>query len=260
MAIVGGAINKYVERTANLPANNSWTVAMWLKRNSDRDNYEAFCLFRMFTTPATYSRAVGQVFPSWDTPTTGPAHSMAIRNDTGGGSAGYPTTLPGTGAWYYVAMSCGGTTHKAYWYTWNGSSYTLVDSTVLSISVGTLADPSDAIQVLADSLDSRYIDGKCCYVRVWDVELTQPEIQAELVSSVIVKTTGINTALGACTDSSFANDVSGNGRNWTLGAGLTTSDFDSDVPSGLSSGATTPINVLKSTQGIAFGSARMRHV
>lgn len=234
MAIICNGDTDYVTRTTNLPANNSYTIAGWFKRSSDRDNYERALNYHMIVAPDPWINTL-TFYPSWDGGTPNVDNNLVLRSDTGGGSVGW-TTLPGTGAWYYLAMTADASNIKGYWYTWNGSAATLVDSTVQSIGIGT-QHTATSIDIMSDSNETgKYVDGKCCYLRVWDVALSQSEIEAEIPSSVIVKTANINTALGACTSSSFANDVSGNGRNWTLGAGLTTSDFDSDIPSGLTSG------------------------
>lgn len=243
MAVRCNSATDYLTRTTNVPANTAYTIAGWFKRVTDLDAYETAIRYAMYVNPDHYGAYI-EFYPSWDGTNN---NQTVLRNDTGGGVAAW-TTLPGTdntnsgtAGWYYLALTGDGTNNKAYWYTWNGSSATLVDSATQSVIVGT-NQTTLSIEIMGIAPVSRYVDGKCCYVRVWDAALTQTEIETEAVSSVIVRTTNINTALGACTDSSFANDISGNGRNWTLGAGLTTSDFDSDVPSGLSGGG--PSNTL----------------
>lgn len=232
MAVLMNSDTDYLTRGTNLPSSTNFTIAAWVKLNtalSVRNNDYQTGLAHYGTT--TKSQFWGT--PSWETP----GSAFQVRNDCGGGgSTDWATTKPTTATWYYIALTGDATNNKGYFYTWNGSTFTRADSAIASIVVGSPGTAS-ALYVGSDGgAANSYLDASFCYVRVWDVALTPTEIEAELVSSVIVKTANINTALGACTSSSFANDVSGNGRNWTLGAGLTTSDFDSDVPSGLTGG------------------------
>lgn len=235
MAAICNSSTDYLFRQTsdgNMPPTTGHTIAGWFKRTADNNAYEVAIAIQTWNA-ADHWKSWMAVLPSVE---TGYEDHLALGNANGGAVNPWPTTLVALDTWYYLAMVWDGDQHYlGYWYSWNGSSLTLIDSTVQS-AISYVNYTPTSLEIMADTDASRYLTGKCCYVRVWDAALTQAEIEAELVSSVIIRTTNINTALGPCNSSSFANDVSGNGRNWTLGAGLTTSDFDSDVPSGLTGG------------------------
>ena len=210
MSLITNASGDWIHRTANIPADNSFTMAGWFYRTSARGGYENFL-----------SMNGGS---GWT--------SCQLQNNFGGGpwrlaigcaSQGryeWTQTLP-TGEWFYLAFCGNGTNITGYWYD---HTMTMVGSPVSTSGASTVADHAE-LAALGCQTYNEWVDGKCAYVRVWDAALSQSEIEAEMASRRPVRTTNLNTAIS----SKNGVDVSGNGRDWTLNS-IT---VDTDVPSGL---------------------------
>lgn len=220
MALIANASGDYVRRTENLPASSdAFTIAGWFYRSSDRaggGSYEDVLDFNMFDGVDPWDHLI-EIRPSWETPS---GNCMSLRSTVGGGLDAW-SSRPAVDTWFYVAMTSHATNGvRGYWYD---ASFNLVESKVASITPVGTKSPRSTVTMSHYSDTGRYVDGKCAYVRVWDAALTQSEIEAEMASSVIVRTANINTAFGK--DS--GTDVSGNSRDWTLNS-ITT---DADGPS-----------------------------
>jgi hypothetical protein len=116
---------------------------------------------------------------------------------------------PVVGDWFYLGLSCAGTGANQFVARWWDDTFTLQSTatrtspsfTPISMSIGDAGPPA-----VGDILQ-----GNVSCARVWDAALSQAELEAEMISSAIVRTANINTAF----QDDFAVDVSGNSRPWS---------------------------------------------
>lgn len=159
----------------------------------------------------------GSTIVTWATDSDGLAGPNYF---TGGGSVSNATNMA-VGAWRKIAISCSGTTGKAY--VNDGVAATEVDSG--TVGVGTPDGITLGGRAPGDS--SEPFNGRLAYVRVWTAELTQVEIEAEWASTTPVVTASL-WADWPLTDSTDLTDHSGGGRN--LSAGTTAVSTEADPP------------------------------
>lgn len=141
-------------------------------------------------------------------------------DNTGTGGAGKETSVswsPSTGTWYHVAVTKSGTSIKYY-----------VDGTQLgstqSVSNSAVFNSTAPFQVASESADpGNEFDGRMVLARLWSVERTQAQIDANKCA-VLGATTGL---IGEWTFDNTYNDNSGNGLTLTA---VNTPTFGADVP------------------------------
>lgn len=124
------------------------------------------------------------------------------------------------GAWRQIAISCTGTT---------GRSYIAVPGSGTEADSGTVSDTAAPTAVTlggrGTSDPAEWFNGRLAYVRLWSVELTQAQIEAEWASASPVVTSGLHADWPLLTAADLT-DHSGNGRNLTAGATAVTTEAD----------------------------------
>jgi hypothetical protein len=149
------------------------------------------------------------------------------------------------GAWRRIAISCSGTTGKAYVATPTGTteaaSGTVSTSQPTGITLGGRS-PGDS---------SEYFNGRLRYVRVWSTQLTQAQIEAEWASPTPVVTANL-WADWRLADASDLADHSGNGRDLVAGSTAVSTEDDPPFaypPAATGSGAAYDATVTTSGAG-----------
>jgi hypothetical protein len=200
-SIVIDGVNDYISRSANLPTG-ALTLSGWVK----------------FTTSTSASIRV----PA--SASGNGANAYLLQNTDNGYCAAGDSTgtnvspAPADGVWVYMALRKDATQNISI--TWWNAAGVLQVSEIDTSSTGTGAPTVVAVGNFAGNLIYGRV-GKYAYWKLWDAELSDGEIEADLFSPTFVRTTNANTGFA---DS--ATDIGPNGRNWTL-SGTTT---DSDAP------------------------------
>lgn len=192
---------------AMFPVGSGFTVTAWAWVSANT------------ATNATFGRlhasSGGATIVTWGTGADGLSGPNYF---TAGGSVGNSTNMA-VGAWRKVAISCSGTTGKSYVATIGGS--TEVDSG--TVGVGTPDGLTLGGRAPADS--SEWFNGRLAHVRVWSVELTQAEIEAEWAAAVPQHAAGL-FAWWPLTDSTDLTDHSGNHHDLTAGSTAVSTEAD----------------------------------
>lgn len=187
MAVRFDASGEYLARGTNLPAYNLFTIAGWVQIVTDRN-------------------ALTEIFDLINSDGSGGVRLMTtadgttLRIYTGSYTTGTSLTV---GQWYHVALTRNGSTCRAY-----------IDG-VLDITHTNSDSFTPAYLLLG--FPSNWLNGRLGQVRVWDAELSASEIRAEMRSTSPVRTSNLNSAHPFT--SSITADVSGNGRNLSVGGG-----------------------------------------
>jgi hypothetical protein len=92
-----------------------------------------------------------------------------------------------------------------------------------------------------------WFNGSICHVRLWDHELTQTEIEAEMNATSAQKTSGLVGDWPLVDTDTMLIDQSSAGNDLTGGSGLTT---DSDLPGDLDAGGLTIVKVQGESLGL----------
>jgi hypothetical protein len=192
----------YITRTANLPSFAAVSVAGWVKLSASTPGSH-----RSIATLVDQGAWVSG-FHRW-TDGTSVAMDGAV---TGSTSASLSPSPDESGVWVYCAFSRDNTAGvKVYW--WNAAGVLQATETVME---GSTALTADALAVGARAAyNDRACLGRYAYWKVWDAVLTQAELAAEQFVPFFVRQTDKNTGFA-----SSATDISGNGRNWTLGGSV----------------------------------------
>jgi hypothetical protein len=204
-SIVVNDVTDSILRSANIPVHTAgFTISGWVKFTTSSAGTN-----RIICSIATNGSTSGADLRQW----TDNTYSAA------GATLGNPVSpAPADDVWVYVALT-GATANGAPTMRWWNASGTLQDT-----QAG--ADPGSGTGLyLCVGNEGRLLDrgrvGKYAYWKVWDEELTQGQIEADMFSPTVVRTTNFNTGFA---DS--ATDIGPNGRNWTLSGTGT----DSDTP------------------------------
>ncbi len=216
MAVRFNTTNKLTFTLNNFPTHtgigSSFTFLWWAKRKVDTNNFAAIMYstnrsgFEVFVETATDGDTLNVYELPTETFTTGPT----LANDV----------------WNFGAYKRSNTAQKQYWGTEAGGALS-------TNSLATSRTPTNnMIDVyIGDDAYTEGLNGEISYVRIWTVELTDAEIDAEYYSAVPVKTANLwadyrlPNAAGALTDSS------GNGRTLTLTGTVTDGGADPTIPS-----------------------------
>lgn len=206
MAIKLATISDYLSRASGLlPIGADFTVMFWTLNDTP-----------IVTTPTTGWAEIDAYPLSTDGVqlSTGTHPGSFYRAEKSGGFFAEVedwTTYFGNGIWNHHAIAYDNGTGFATMYV-NGSA---VSSTSLSGGLGAL---SVALEVLGNNGNSTIANHYFIYYRSWDTKLTAPEIDAERLSATVVKTANLWMDTPLLTN---ANDISGNGRNWTVNGSAT---------------------------------------
>jgi hypothetical protein len=189
----------YIRRTTNLPSSTSFTISGWTKRISNRSN-------------ASYPHVIGilQSATGADLLAISMDSDTSIRINRRQNSSTASTYLSGSpdvGEWFYWAIvgTTGASGFIGHWWDSAGlhSSVTMNELSFTPAYAATLSYPTSA---------SAWMHGCSAHVRVWDVPLTQTELELERLSSVPIRTANLNTAFR----DDPAIDISGNNRPWSI--------------------------------------------
>jgi hypothetical protein len=197
-----------IERTANLPLSDNYTMSGWFRSTGVTADG---AINTLLTLTENYNGVAATLFQGAHLNT---ATALRYRRNV---TSNVDWNLSHTDSvWIYIAITCAGTgtdQYKGYWWNANG---TLGGS----FSTTTSDAGATANYLFVGSRAGNTLLGNAAYIRVWDRVLTQANLEAEMFSATIVNGADINTALGT----NDFNDVSGNGRNWTAyGVDLDTS-------------------------------------
>jgi hypothetical protein len=211
-SIVVNDITDSILRTANIPTHTAgFTIAGWVK---------------FTTSSAGTNRQICGLF------TNGSTSNCACRQWTDNNfmadaeNLGNPVSpAPADDVWVYLALTGAAATGSPTLRWWNASG-------TLQATEGAAGNPSGTAIYLCVGNEGRLLDrgrvGKYAYWKVWDEELTQGQIEADMFSPTVVRTTNFNTGFA-----DTGTDIGPNGRNWTL----TGTGTDSDTPPLASGGA-----------------------
>jgi hypothetical protein len=192
-----------IERTANLPSSENFTIAGWVYiPPTNADNL--YAIFSLGTS--TPSNALHWIY--WDNSPVGDNIFRTVAEGSGGGPISVLGSAP-PGAWYYVTI-------KATTAGVNAYTAVVYDQQGTEINGRTLTTTAFTPTVLRiggyhNTTAYRGIDWLYAHVRVWDAYLTQSELIKEMFSLAPVRTANLNTAFS--TNPSI--DLSGNNRPWT---------------------------------------------
>jgi hypothetical protein len=151
--------------------SQSFTCVCWFKRTADKTgDYEAFISLR----------GSSHILIRMD--------STNSWNNLASGSAVDLTGALPTGAWFALAVSANASNTKVYWYN---SAGTLVSSNTTGAAPTSFNADDLTLGNDNEANESRNIEGKISLGRVWNVALSQAQIEAELASSTAVVTSGL---------------------------------------------------------------------
>lgn len=211
MSIRFDAANDRITYTGTLPDPSSgFTITAWAYVSVNTSTY---------ATMARLSLASGaSTAITWSTDSNGLAGPAYFT------TAGSVTNATGftVGAWRQIAISCTGTT---------ANSYVAIPGSATEADSGTVSDTAAPTALTlggrAANDAAEWFNGRLAYVRLWSVQLTQAQIEAEWASTTPVVTSGLHADWPLL----YAPDVtdhSGNGRN--LVAGTTAATTEADPP------------------------------
>jgi hypothetical protein len=200
MAVGFNASGDQLSRTTNLPASSTaFTACGWVRRDADTNNY-ASVLWVINSNGAAYS---GIGFNS-DGTTLSAFGTSGEGNIPAGGQ-------PDQGEWVFVAVTQSGTTVTGWASPEGDSNFYSVTATGTSFTPATFTAGNDGTGF--------FLSGAMQNIRVFDSVLNQAALALEKAATAAVATELFDWR---CNDNTDTNDISGNGRNPTVGGTLTT--------------------------------------
>lgn len=198
MAIQFDAGGDYISRTANVPAQNTISISLWLYISVDRN---ARCVFIGVSDGAALAN-----FVALDADGTTLALTRVGATDATGSNLS-------VGTWYHIG------------YTRNSSNVSTVYLNGAQDMQNTTANAFTSAIMLLGSDSINYLNGRLAYIKVWDEALTQADIQAEMYSAWPRHTDNLNLWTPNLIGSTERlRDYSGKGRNWTSNGTLADAD------------------------------------
>lgn len=198
MAVRFDASDEGLYRTTNLPSMDLFTVAGWAHMVTDRNAVTGICALL---------NGSGQGVQLITTSNGNTLRIYSSGNENTGSDLAQ-------GEWVHLAL------------TKNGSAIRLYVNGALDISRTDSINVTPAYLVFSTGA-STWFNGRFGQWRVWDAQLSQSEVQAEMRSTTPVRTSNLNSAF-AFTSSTTA-DSSGNGRNLTAQGTLSLEDYTPPV-------------------------------
>jgi hypothetical protein len=196
----------FIERTANLPSFSAVTLAGWVKLLSSTAGTARY--IGGLRTNSTAQMSMVQYTDN------------AFFGNSGGFLSNQLSPAPADDVWVYFAITQGGgATSTTRW--WNASGV-LQDSKTCDATTGTCNGMTVGARA---GYNDNQRNGRYAYWKVWDAELSQSEIEADM----FLPTFYASGAHYADRNTGFADngtDISGNSRDWTL----TGTSTDSDTP------------------------------
>ena len=212
MAIRIDAAGDSAYRSTALPSAQNFTIAAWIYLHTDRTGeYRYFLGIEDSLSNASSWKLIG-----W---TNGNAFQVSETSGTGNfGSA------PGTGAWFYAAITGDADSITGYWINQAG--------TVQTATVSAASFTASAMIFGNDSWDE-WIDCSVAYLKIWDAALSQAEIEAERLVVQPARTANLHAAY-LFQSGQLTTDSSGNGKTLSTTGTIT---YSADPPV---AGAITP--------------------
>jgi len=208
MAIILNASGEYLRRTANLPARDSYTICAWVYINSILgSSWEYFLNLENATSSAGLYHNVGYSLSD-----------STFHLNTSNTYTNFASS-PSAGTWVHMYMRANATNVQAGWRALGSTSYN-------TVSVAHNASFTTALVQLGQNSWGDRADGKYAAIKIWDVALSDAEMEAEWMSLSPVKTASLNLWVpGIWTGSTDrVKDLSGNARDFTAGGTLTDGD------------------------------------
>lgn len=210
MAIRFDASGDQITASANLPSTpRSFTIAGWFKISTDRNTYSCFMNLSADTNNAVFL----------ETDSDGTTATLYVYNAGAfTGQAGPNMTV---GTWYYLAITSSSSGSCKLWYapygTWTLSSVTN------SRAAGTW---TPNLLAIGDSVfTGEFLNGCVDNFKMWTAELTQAELEREMVAKLPAKFASLNRWLPTFPGTTErVRDYSGNAYNMTAGGTLADED------------------------------------
>lgn len=209
MAIRFNASADRYRRTTGLPSIQNFTVCGWSKFITDRGDVAQ----GMVTWEPEVLAYITWRYGFGDS-------RMAIGSFDGGTENVVKfTNKPALGAWFFWYLRCSGSGANLLqggWAAAGSSAFTEQRSTTIRSGTGTAI-------ILAQDSYGGWTDQAMAGVKVWGAALTDAELLLEMQVLRPVRFADLNawTPFIDATVADNANDLSGNGRNWTAGGTLT---------------------------------------
>jgi hypothetical protein len=195
MAIRFDSTSDYLERTANLPAWNLYSLSFWMYISSTSGNLVIFTIESSGgSTSNDFYLDASQILTVW-------------KGDGGanGGGALSNTT------WYHIGITKSASAILVYL---NGAQ-------VISTDQGASFTPA----AIKFGISGSSFNGRLSYIKLWDATLTADEINAERFTVLPKRYANINGWYPTWPGTGERNkDYSGLGRDWTEGGTLTDED------------------------------------
>lgn len=227
MAVGFDASGDYARITANLPDVYLFTACGFARLKTER-NWQV--IFSLDDADTEYLQVALD--------DTSPTRKLTISSSTLGAGGAF-ASRPANDTWFFWAISNKGPIAsvglQGYWTYLDPVSMVTYDNDNASDFAAT------GLYLGNDGYDD-YGGVHLCHVRVWDVELTQTELEAEAASGTPVRTANLR-AYWPLADNTDTGDDSGNGYNLTFGGTLTSET------SPTFGGATVSLNTALATVG-----------
>ena len=202
MAVQFNAVGESYSRAGNLLGTAAFTVAMYVRIDTDLNTASAFLMVDDAASAYFY---IG----------TASTDGTTFVVDDGGTNVINTGVSMTVGTWYYVALTYNGTnTGNTYIATLSGGS--------LANTSGALVDPPTAgvtTRIGNDGFGER-LEGSVAHVRIWAAELTSGELETERLSATAVRTSNLTAAYEL--ETANTTDNSGNGNTLTSNGTPTT--------------------------------------
>lgn len=202
----------YLEKTTNLPTStNSMTHVMWLKRTAD------FTTRRYLGTIRSSGESTGHQLFVNDSGNSG-THMLQVQSNYGAGTGWLNEALE-LNVWEYLAIVGSGANLSLKF--WDGDSF-------VTVTVGQTAFTPAVFRWGQDGYATSLFTGLAAHLRTWSGVLSDSELQAEMNSDVVVKSSGLLLAHSGG-GGSIATALTGQtGGAYTNGGGVT---YSADMPS-----------------------------
>lgn len=176
------------------------TITAWVRLEADQNAVTTFA--RLFDAGTLVS------FTTVSDGTSGPRHA------TGGGTPAFADDMGALGVWVPIATTRAGGTASVYRRV-GGTAATSTASGSITGLTGTPTGICLGGRAAGDAAE--WLNGSLAYVRIWSVELTQAEVEAEWGSSVPIRAANLHSdwPLASATD---LTDTVG-GRTLTVQSG-----------------------------------------
>lgn len=200
---IDAATTDAIRRTANLPANTAMTMCGWFKRDSNTGAYQQHLLLAFDSAPDLLTTI--QVSSGNNVVLNSSIAQVTVQ------------TTPPVGEWYFLAITCNGTTMVGYYAQYGAASLTSNSQACDTFT------PSEMTAGNYITGTNSNFDGNLQHIRAWDAVLSAAELLLEMYSSLPVRTANLNTAMRDISASSVT-DLSSNARDWTVAGTLALSD------------------------------------